>query len=180
MQWVLQVQEFRLWVCWQQRRSLPLPPLPQRTEEQIFWRPRCPASGPLNMGWHSAGRQIKEQIKDRLNLDKNFLIQSEIHIEKRSLHISSSEFKSTLLPLGVNLRGFDVVSEIILQRKEENQQTLFLLFGPPFSFWYKSSLFWKKMQKNSFQTLNHVSVALQAAPLFTQITVKKLDAFKGN
>lgn len=38
-------------------------------------------------------------------------------------------------------------SDLILQRKVErnnNHHTLFRLFGPPFSFWYKSSLFWKR------------------------------------
>lgn len=32
---------------------------------------------------------------------------------------------------------------------EEEHDTLFLLLGPPFSFWYKSSLFWKETEKTS-------------------------------
>lgn len=35
------------------------------------------------------------------------------------------------------------------EEKDNKHYTLFLLFGPPFSFWYKSSLFWKKKKQFS-------------------------------
>lgn len=153
------MQEFRLWICWQQRRSVPLHPLPLRSEEQIFWQPRCPASGPSNMGWHSARRQKKSHYAcckqkgstshsiKMCNISKKCEFQSEILIQKASLYIWGSELKSEFPSSWVNLRAVDVVSEIKLQSKEGKDSkhcTLFLLFGPPFSFWYKSSLFWKE------------------------------------
>lgn len=48
-----------------------------------------------------------------------------------------------------------------LKEEDDKHGTLFLLLCPPFSFWYKSSLFWKKTQ-----ILNYASFVLQPVILF--------------
>lgn len=161
LQWVL--QEFRLWICWQRGQKVRLPPLPLRSEELIFWQRHCPTSGPINMGWHSVDTSIKLFVHKLINMSISCM-----HLIKFNRNSKCDSWLNSHQGLNsVQSAQFCDFSDTIPHRKSKKTTkkyyTRFLLFGPPFSFWYKSSLFWKQKNKKadfrskimySFVTLN--------------------------
>lgn len=107
-----------VWISWrvrrQRSRSVPLPPLPRRSEGPIFWQQHCPASVPVGRGWHSAGSQRKHRVTGCRHI---------INTVGSILENEDSE-----------------PSKRMKEKKPKNCTRCRLLLGLPLIFWNKRSL----------------------------------------